>query len=51
MGFGYRIIDTKYMCSAYPFRDLIPSTAMDHIVKRIKEFPFEFLEAGKYLPK
>ncbi|XKL67209.1 hypothetical protein PGB90_010629 [Kerria lacca] len=40
-----RVIDTKYMCSAYPFRDLIPSSVLSHMLKRLKEPPFQFPEA------
>lgn len=40
-----RLIDTKYMCSAYPFRDLIPSSVMNHMVTRLREPPFGFVEA------
>ncbi|XP_065208665.1 poly(A)-specific ribonuclease PARN-like isoform X2 [Planococcus citri] len=39
-----KVIDTKYMCSTSPFKDLIPSSVMDHMMKQLREPPFKLAD-------
>lgn len=45
----YRLIDTKVMASTSPFRERLPNTSLEPLLKALTEKPFRLGCIGDYL--